>query len=151
PREAGHRLRGARLEADEGECALYRGGGGPPVEPVHARKEAQVLGRRERGVDGGALRYEAEYAPCGGRRGGQRGTRHRDRARVGGEQRRDDREGGRLAGPVRSEEPHDLAGTDREAHAREGRTLAVALGDSLDVDQRLPSRPHHLPSSALRW
>jgi hypothetical protein len=60
--------------------------------------------------------------------------RNPGRAAVGGEQRREDPDGGRLARAVRTQQAEDGSGLDVEVDSAEGVDIAVALAQSFGLD-----------------
>ena len=95
---------------------------------------AQVLAPGEVLVDRRVLAGEADRGAHGVGLAGDVESEHRRVARVGGEQRREDAHGGRLAGAVGAEQAEDRPGRDLEIDAVEGGDVAEALHDPVDDD-----------------
>jgi hypothetical protein len=96
---------------------------GQPLEPT---EEAQVLAGRQVGVDRQVLGDQPDDRLGLGRTDVHRPPVDEDLAAVTPEEAADHRDRRGLARAVRAEQPVRLAGGDREAHAVDGDTVAVA-------------------------
>ena len=106
-------------------------------EPVQPREEGEILVRGEVGVDRQFLRDEADRRLRRDTAGGQALAGHERFAGIRLEQPGDDRDGRRLAGAVRSEQPVTLAGRDLEADTVDGLDIAEALTQALATEDGL--------------
>ena len=95
----------------------------------------QVLATRRLAVDPGVLRHVAEGAPCAVRMAEDvvAGDERPASVRLG--ERRQDADGGRLPGPVRAEQPEDLALAHGEGDAVERLNRTVVLAQVLGDDR----------------
>src|SRR5262249_17190070 len=118
---------GAALETDQRERACDRRTGPAPIETLERGEVGEGFPPGERRVDGHARRDEAERPPGASRAGREHVPGYLDVTRRLRQQRREDRERGRLAGAVRAEQRHDLARRDLEAHAVEGAPRTIGL------------------------
>src|SRR5436309_770053 len=96
-----------------------------------------VVERGERGEHARELKRTSDSARAdrGGREADQAPALEANVATVGGQRAGDAVEQRGLARAVRSDEPDDLAGLDRDAHARERRHAAEALRHVVDLEE----------------
>jgi hypothetical protein len=97
---------------------------------------AEVLERRQPNVEGGMLEHDSDPAAHGGRVSDNVRSEHARSASGRAQEGRQNLERRRLAAPVRTQEPEQLARTHRERHAAERRPLAVADLEAVDLDRR---------------
>ena len=103
---------------------------------VEVGHQAQVLLARELAVDRRDLAGEADQAADRVGLAHDVEARDPDLAGVGGDQRREDVDDRRLAGPVRAEQREHRALGDVEVDAVEDDLLAERLAEAADLDRR---------------
>jgi hypothetical protein len=102
-----------------------------PTEVVEASDHLEVLEARQVLVDGGVLAREADVLPDPGCVAHDVEARHSRRALVGLEERRQDPDGGCLAGAVRAQKAEDDSRLDAEVDSPKSVDIAVALSERL--------------------
>ena len=140
PDSAPARAAGTRGEVREG--AVERGD--PPSSPrprQDLRGELEILVNAQRREDVLGLRHEGETVPhlLVRGRGGCLGAGEADLPGMHRHEAGDRLDEGRLAGAVRPEQRHELAGGDGEVDAAHDRQVALVAGDERD---RLERRGH---------
>src|SRR5262249_19321913 len=117
-----------------------------PRQSLQARLETQVLAPGEERIEGGFLEGRTDPLPY--LRPVLRDVEAADACRAGRgwQQRCQHQDGSRLPGPIRAEEPVDLAGRDGEVDAVDGaRTLLELADQALRLDRALV--PHERQST----
>jgi hypothetical protein len=124
---------------DEAEPLEHRRGGGlgsAPLVPEQTRHHLEVLARGHRRLDGGELPGEADHPPDLARLAAHVVARDPQRSPVEPQQRRHRADERRLAGAVRAEHRHDLAGLGDEIEAVERTGPSKALREPARLDRR---------------
>ena len=103
-------------------------------EPVQASLQPQQLDAGLPGIERGLLQGHADVQPDLARVGHHVVAGHHGPALGGGEQRAQHQHGGRLAGPVGTEEAVDLAGRDVQVDVVDGHGLVEAAHQALGQD-----------------
>ena len=101
---------------------------------VEAPDHLEVLEAGEVLVDGGVLACETDPLAHALRLGDDVEPEHARRAAVGMEQRRQDPDGGGLAGAVRPEQPEDGARIDGQIDVAQRMDVAVVLAQAVRLD-----------------
>ena len=105
-----------------------------PRPSVETPEEVEHLGDRELRVEGRGLEAHADAWLERVGATGDVDAQHADLAIIGCPKPLEDLDGRRLARPVRSEQPEDLAPGDVEVDAIDSLDIAVALGQATDAD-----------------
>src|SRR5215216_3023865 len=124
-------------QPDHGQHLLAAGGRGGPVDAVQLPVELEVLLGGQVGVQGRLLEDQADVAPDLVALAGHVEAGHRGRPGGGVDERAQDLDGGRLAGPVGPEEPEGLAGGHVQVDATHRLDRLVALDQAADRHRSL--------------
>jgi hypothetical protein len=128
-----HAVGGPRLEAEPLDPAIGGRTCRGRLHAVQLREVHELVAHPHLRVQPALLRHVAE-AGAGG--GVDRGAVPAHRAAVGVEHAEHDPHGGRLAGPVRADEPAHPAGRPRERHIVERDEVAEAPRQSVQLEHR---------------